>query len=157
MTHQLNFPTYLVAVFVYRHIMANPVLATYAPTDPSFGECLYPSFGNVFTISIKTIILPAPLSYTKTRLRLLSSENQGIPPWPEWYITANVNIPVSSVSFPWPWCDVWPSVIWLWDIHCVNWENHMSLKTKGSYMTCMYDSYVQVCSGHIHVVISTLA
>ena len=28
--------------FVYRHIMANPVLETYAPTDPSFWECLLP-------------------------------------------------------------------------------------------------------------------
>ena len=50
------------------------------------------------------------------------------------------------------------SFIWLWDIHCVSTGRIIrSLKTtKGYHITCKYDSYVQLCSGYIYVVMSTL-
>ena len=61
--HQQNYQTFLVAGFAYRLIMANPVLATYAPTDPNLWECLYPSFGNVFYINKDDYFCP-PLYLT---------------------------------------------------------------------------------------------
>ena len=53
MTHPQSYLTYLVAFSVYQHIMADPVIATYAPTDPSF-------LGMSFIISIKTNIFARP-------------------------------------------------------------------------------------------------
>ena len=164
----------LAAVSIYRHTMANPVLAFMLPLIPFIGKSFY-------TNKRPITFCPPLLSYTKTHQRLLSFMSPGIP-WQSIPLSSvSVIIPceylntimwiethqsylepsfmlVSFVNILRPWCDEWSTVIHMALGHTLrfNWKNYMSLKTKGYHITCNYTTIICECHNTMTEYLNTI-